>query len=306
MMPAMLVHPDFDPVAFALGPVKVHWYGLMYLIAFALGWWLGRVRARDAWRGWSRDDVGDVLFYVALGVVAGGRLGYMFFYDFDRLLADPLSLFMVWRGGMSFHGGLIGVIAAMWWFARSRSRGFFEVADFIAPLVPPGLAAGRLGNFINGRLWGSPSDLPWAMVFPDPVAGAVPRHPSQLYEALLEGIVLFAALWWFTRRPRPAMAASGVFLIGYGVARTLVEFVRTPDAHLGYLAFGWVTMGQVLTLPMIAAGVGLAVMAAARRESPAAAPPGPHAGPGLRRRAGRARHDRPEHEGSSHRRRKRG
>ena len=192
----------------------------MYLIAFVLGWWLGRVRARDAWRGWSRDDVGDVLFYVVLGVVAGGRLGYMFFYDFDRLLANPLSLFMVWRGGMSFHGGLIGVIVAMWWFARSRGRGFFEVADFIAPLVPPGLAAGRIGNFINGRLWGSPSDLPWAMVFPDPLAGAVPRHPSQLYEALLEGVVLFAALWWFTRRPRPAMAASGVFLIGYGVART--------------------------------------------------------------------------------------
>ena len=156
MMPAMLAHPDFDPVAFALGPVKVHWYGLTYLVAFALGWWLGRVRARDVWRGWSRDDVGDVLFYVVLGVVAGGRLGYMFFYDFDRLLAAPLSLFMVWRGGMSFHGGLIGVIVAMWWFARSRGRGFFEVADFIAPLVPPGLAAGRLGNFINGRLWGSP------------------------------------------------------------------------------------------------------------------------------------------------------
>ena len=279
-MPAMLAHPEFDPVAFALGPVKVHWYGLMYLIAFALGWWLGRVRARDAWRGWSRDDVGDVLFYGALGAVAGGRLGYMFFYDFDRLLADPLSLFMVWRGGMSFHGGLLGVIVAMWWFARSRGRGFFEVADFIAPLVPPGLAAGRLGNFINGRLWGSPSDLPWAMVFPDPLAGAVPRHPSQLYEALLEGVVLFLVLWWFTRRPRPAMAASSVFLIGYGVARTLVEFVRVPDAHLGYVSFGWVTMGQVLTLPMIAAGIVLAVMATAR-------PPVPPPPTGPKRKRGR-------------------
>ena len=305
----MLMHPNFDPVAFALGPVKVHWYGLMYLIAFALGWWLGRVRARDAWRGWSRDDVGDVLFYVALGVVAGGRLGYMLFYDFDRLLTDPLSLSMVWRGGMSFHGGLIGVIVAMWWFARSRGRGFFEVADFIAPLVPPGLAAGRLGNFINGRLWGSPSDLPWAMVFPDPLAGAVPRHPSQLYEALLEGVILFAVLWWFTRRPRPAMAASGVFLIGYGVARTLVEFVRVPDAHLGYLAFGWVTMGQVLTLPMIAAGIGLAVMATARHGSGAwrsskGCPEGPPAG--ARPRRGRVRDDRSEDEGSGHRRRGRG
>ncbi len=284
MIPAMLVHPDFDPVALALGPVKVHWYGLMYLVAFAFGWWLGRVRARDVWRGWSRDDVDDVLFYVVLGVVVGGRFGYMLFYDFDRLLAEPLSLFMVWRGGMSFHGGLIGVMAAMWWFARSRGRGFFEVADFVAPLVPSGLAAGRLGNFINGRLWGSPSDLPWAMVFHDPRAGGVPRHPSQLYEALLEGVVLFAVLWWFTRRPRPAMAASAVFLIGYGVARTLVEFVRVPDAHLGYLAFGWVTMGQVLTLPMIAAGIGLAVMAAVRREPPVPATPVEQAGSSSRRR----------------------
>ena len=266
----MLVHPDFDPVAFAVGPVKVHWYGLMYLLAFAAGWWLGRVRARDAWRGWSRDNVGDVLFWVALGVIVGGRLGFMLFYDFERLLANPLSVFMVWQGGMSFHGGLIGVLVAMWWFARSRGRTFFDVADFIAPLVPLGIAAGRFGNFINGRLWGTPSDLPWAMVFQDPRAGGVPRHPSQLYEALLEGIVLFALLWWFTRRPRPAMAASGVFLVGYGVARTLVEFVRVPDAHLGYLAFGWVTMGQVLTLPMIVAGFVLVIMAAARHELPSA------------------------------------
>ena len=274
----MLMHsggrfPDFDPVAIAIGPVKVHWYGLMYLIAFALGWWLGRVRARDAWRGWSRDDVGDVLFWVALGVVAGGRLGYMLFYDLERLLADPLSLVRVWQGGMSFHGGLIGVLIAMWWFGRRRGRGFFDVADFIAPLVPLGIAAGRFGNFINGRLWGTPSDLPWAMVFSDPDAGGVPRHPSQLYEALLEGVVLFAVLWWFTRKPRPAMAASGVFLIGYGVARTLVEFVRVPDAHIGYLAFGWVTMGLVLTLPMIAAGAVLAIMAVTRSDSsPAPAP----------------------------------
>ena len=267
----MLVHPNFDPVAIAIGPVKVHWYGLMYLLAFALGWWLGRVRTRDAWRGWSRDDVGDVLFWVALGVVAGGRLGYMFFYDLQRLLANPLSVFAVWQGGMSFHGGLIGVLIAMWWFARARGRGFFDVADFIAPLVPLGIAAGRFGNFINGRLWGTPSDLPWAMVFHDPRAGDVPRHPSQLYEALLEGVVLFAVLWWFTRRPRPAMAASGVFLVGYGVARTLVEFVRVPDAHLGYLAFGWVTMGLVLTVPMIAAGLVLAILAMTRNE-PQSAP----------------------------------
>ena len=269
MIAHMLVHPNFDPVAIAIGPVKVHWYGLMYLLAFAGGWWLGCVRARDAWRGWSRDAVGDVLFWIALGVIVGGRLGYMLFYDLERLLAKPLSVFMVWQGGMSFHGGLIGVLVAMWWFARTRGREFFEVADFIAPLAPLGIAAGRFGNFINGRLWGKPSDLPWAMVFHDPRAGDVARHPSQLYEALLEGVVLFAVLWWFTRRPRPAMAASGVFLVGYGLARTLVEFVRVPDAHLGYLAFGWVTMGQVLTLPMIAAGVVLAVMAMRRHEPPA-------------------------------------
>ena len=282
MIPRMLVHPNFDPVAIAIGPVKVHWYGLMYLIAFAGGWWLGRVRARDAWRGWSRDNVSDVLFWIALGVIVGGRLGYMLFYDVERLLANPVSVFMVWRGGMSFHGGLIGALLAMWWFARTRGRGFFDVADFIAPLVPLGIAAGRLGNFINGRLWGTPSDLPWAMVFHDPGAGDAPRHPSQLYEALLEGVVLFAVLWWFSRRPRPAMAVSGVFLIGYGIARTLVEFVRVPDAHLGYLAFGWVTMGQVLTLPMIAAGVVLAIMAVTRhRPSPA---------PASTERARKARH----------------
>ena len=269
MIRAMLVHPDFDPVAVAIGPVKVHWYGLMYLIAFGLAWWLGRVRARDAWRGWTRDDMGDVVFYVAIGIVAGGRLGYMFFYDLERLLANPASLFMVWRGGMSFHGGLIGGIVAMYLFGRSRGRGFFAVSDFIVPLVPLGLAAGRFGNFINGRLWGTPSDLPWAMVFHDPGAGGIPRHPSQLYEALLEGFVLFAVLWWFTRRPRPVMAASGVFLVGYGVARSLVEFVRVPDAHIGYLAFGWVTMGHVLPLPMLAAGIVMLALAASRSESAA-------------------------------------
>ena len=283
MIAHMLMHPNFDPVAIAIGPVKVHWYGLMYLIAFAGGWWLGCVRARDAWRGWSRDAVGDVLFWIALGVIAGGRLGYMLFYDVERLLANPLSVFMVWQGGMSFHGGLIGVLVAMWWFARTRGRGFFDVADFIVPLAPLGIAAGRFGNFINGRLWGKPSDLPWAMVFHDPRAGDVARHPSQLYEALLEGVVLFVVLWWFTRRPRPAMAASGVFLVGYGLARTLVEFVRVPDAHLGYLAFGWVTMGQVLTLPMIAAGAVLAVMAMRRHEPPAT----PASGQRGRKRQGR-------------------
>ena len=251
----MIAYPRIDPVALALGPVKIHWYGLMYLFGFAAGWALGRVRARDARRGWSGTQVDDLLFYIALGIILGGRLGYVVFYDFARFLGDPLTIVKIWQGGMSFHGGLIGVIVAMIWYARTRGRPFFQVADFVAPLVPPGIAFGRIGNFINGNLWGAPSDLPWAMVFPGERAGGVPRHPSQLYEALLEGVVLFVVVWVYSRHPRPTMAVSGVFLAGYGIARFIVEFVRVPDAHIGYLAFGWVTMGQVLSAPMIVAGV---------------------------------------------------
>ena len=251
----MLMHPEFDPVAVRIGPLAVHWYGLMYVVSFSLGWWLGRVRAADPARGWRGSDVDDVLFYVALGVVAGGRLGYMLFYDPGGALREPLSVLRVWEGGMSFHGGLIGVIVAMLLYARRRSRSFFEVADFIAPLMPLGIAAGRLGNFINGNLWGRPSDLPWAMVFPG--AGDLPRHPSQLYQALLEGVALFALLWWFSRRPRPAMATSGLFLFAYAVFRSAAEFVRVPDRQYGYLAFDWLTMGQVLCLPMALAGAWL-------------------------------------------------
>ncbi|MBF2761307.1 MAG: prolipoprotein diacylglyceryl transferase [Ectothiorhodospiraceae bacterium AqS1] len=251
----MLVHPGFDPVAIEVGPINIHWYGLMYLLAFGCGWWLGRRRARQEWRGLRPVDVDDLLFYIVLGVVIGGRLGYMFFYEPARLFGDPLSLLMIWQGGMSFHGGMIGVLVAVAWFAKRRGRGFFEITDFIAPLIPPGILAGRIGNFINGRLWGAPSDLPWAMVFPDPSAGGIPRHPSQLYEAFWEGLVLFALLWWFTQRPRPLMATSGLFLVGYASARILVEFVRMPDAHIGYIAFGWMTMGQLLTAPMLPTGV---------------------------------------------------
>ena len=267
----MLTFPDINPVAFSLGPLKVHWYGLMYLAGFAAAWWLARVRAREPWRQFSTNDVDDVLFYAALGVVVGGRLGYVLFYDFDAVIENPLRVFQVWNGGMSFHGGLLGVIVAMAWFARRQGRAFFAVADFIAPLVPPGLFAGRIGNFINGNLWGRPSELPWAMVFPR--ADTQPRHPSQLYEAALEGIVLFALLWWFSRKPRPVAAVCGVFLVGYGLARFAVEFVRVPDAHLGYLAFGWFTMGQALTLPMILFGVGLLLFAARRARLPQSEPP---------------------------------
>ncbi len=256
----MIILPQFDPVAIRLGPLQVYWYGLMYLAAFLTAWGLGRLRCRQLWRGFRPVDMDDVLFFAAVGVVVGGRLGYILFYDFSRVLADPLFVFQVWKGGMSFHGGLIGVIVAMAWFARSRGMAFFAVADFVAPLVPPGLFAGRIGNFINGNLWGGPSDLPWAMVFPNPRAGGIPRHPSQLYEALLEGLVLFIILWLFSRAPRPMRAVSGLFLTAYGVFRFAIEFIRIPDAQIGYLAFDWFTMGQALS-PMVLAGIAILVWA---------------------------------------------
>lgn len=267
----MLTYPDIDPVAISLGPIRIYWYGIMYLIGFGAGWWLGRLRAKQPWRGWRPEQMDDVMFYVVLGVVLGGRFGYVLFYNFPYFLSNPLSVFKVWEGGMSFHGGLIGVLIAMALYARRRGIGFFGVADFIAPLVPIGLGAGRIGNFINGRLWGKETDLPWGMVFPGPGAGGVPRHPSQIYEALLEGVVLFLILWLFSRRPRPAMAVSALFLLFYGLFRFSVEFVRVPDEQFGYLAFDWVTMGQVLSLPMILAGAGMFLYA--RKRAPAEAPP---------------------------------
>ncbi|MFZ0257409.1 MAG: prolipoprotein diacylglyceryl transferase [Gammaproteobacteria bacterium] len=250
----MLTYPSIDPVAVQIGPIKIHWYGLMYLVGFGLGWWLGRLRAKDPARRWRLVEFDDLVVYVALGAVIGGRLGYAIFYDLTNVLREPLSILQVWQGGMSFHGGLIGVIIAMWMYARRHKRPFFEVADFVAPLVPPGLGAGRIGNFINGELWGKPTDLPWGIVFPSPQAEGLARHPSQLYQAFLEGLVLFMLLWIFSRKPRPTMAVSGLFLVGYGTARFLVEFVRVPDPHIGYLAFGWFTMGQLLTLPMLVFG----------------------------------------------------
>lgn len=255
----MLTYPQIDPVAFSLGPLKVHWYGLMYLVGFVAGWWLGRVRAARPNSAWAAREVDDLLFFSVLGAVLGGRLGYMLFYGLDQFIEQPLSLLAIWQGGMSFHGGLLGVLVAMFWFARRQGKRFFEVTDFLAPLVPIALGAGRIGNFINGELWGKVSDVPWAMVFPH--AGPLARHPSQLYEAFLEGLVLFLMLWFFSRKPRPTMAVSGLFLLGYGVFRSSVEFVRLPDDHIGYLALDWLTMGQVLTLPMILFGVGLLVYA---------------------------------------------
>lgn len=249
----MLAYPRVDPVAISLGPVQIHWYGLMYVAGLVAAWWLGRRRAHRL--GLSHDNIGDLIFYGAVGLVVGGRLGYVLFYGFDRLLAEPLWLFQLWEGGMSFHGGLLGVLVAAYLFARRHRLAFLDLTDFLAPLVPIGLGAGRIGNFINHELPGRISELPWAMPFPH--MGPEPRHPSALYEAALEGVVLFAVLWWVSSRPRQRGVISGLFLLLYGVFRFSVEFVRQPDPQLGFIAFGWVTMGMLLTLPMIVAGVAL-------------------------------------------------
>ena len=251
----MLVHPQFDPIAFKLGPLAIRWYGLMYLAAFVAFMLLGKLRARqNLLTGWHPRDVDDMLFYGVFGVILGGRLGYVLFYKPLYYLQHPLEILSVWEGGMSFHGGFLGVIFALWLFARQRGKRYLDVTDFVAPLVPLGLAAGRLGNFINGELWGRVANVPWAMVFP--AAGPEPRHPSQLYQLGLEGLLLFVLLWTYTRRRRPSGAASGMFLIGYGGCRFVAEFAREPDAFLGLLAFS-LSMGQWLSLPMIVGGAGL-------------------------------------------------
>jgi phosphatidylglycerol:prolipoprotein diacylglycerol transferase len=251
----MLVHPQFDPIALQIGPVAVRWYGLMYLIGFVLFVVLGRQRARqNLLTGWHPGDVDDMLLYGVFGVIVGGRLGYVLFYKPLYYLAHPLEIASVWQGGMSFHGGFLGVLVALWLFSRRRGKRWIDVTDFVAPLVPLGLAAGRLGNFINGELWGRVTDVPWAMVFPQ--AGPEPRHPSQLYQFGLEGLLLFAVLWVYTARRRPPGAASGLFLIGYGACRFAAEYAREPDSFLGYLALG-LTLGQWLSLPMIVIGAAM-------------------------------------------------
>lgn len=248
----MLQYPHFDPIALQIGPVAVHWYGLMYLIGFALVWVLGRWRINHGKTTLTVRDLEDIIFYCVLGVVLGGRLGYVLFYKPAEYLAHPLEILYVWQGGMSFHGGLIGVVIVLLLFARSRGRHLLEIGDFVAPLIPLGLAAGRLGNFINGELWGRPTTLPWGMVFPQTQDG-IPRHPSQLYEMGLEGLALFVLVWCFARKPRPTGQISAVFLMGYGVFRFLVEFTREPDYFLGLLV-GGLSMGQLLSLPMVIIG----------------------------------------------------
>ncbi|MBA0169129.1 prolipoprotein diacylglyceryl transferase [Pectobacterium sp. CFBP8739] len=284
MTTSYLAFPQFDPVIFSIGPLALHWYGLMYLVGFVFAMWLAVRRANKPGSGWTKDEVENLLYMGFLGVFVGGRLGYVLFYALPSFLENPLYLFKVWDGGMSFHGGLMGVICVMLWFAHRTKRHFFQVADFIAPLIPFGLGAGRLGNFINGELWGRvTTDTPWAMLFPgsrgEDMAlavsnpqwqaifnqyGMLPRHPSQLYQMMLEGVVLFIILNLFIRKSRPMGSVSGLFLIGYGTFRIITEFFRQPDAQLGLFG-GLFSMGQILSLPMVIAGILMMVWAYRRQ-----------------------------------------
>ncbi len=292
---------DIDPIAFSIGPVQVHWYGIMYLLGFAAAWWLGQRRRAAGRLPVSADAFSDLAFYAMLGVILGGRIGYMVFYDTSQLIHQPLSLFRVWEGGMSFHGGLIGVLVGALIWARRHQLNFFDVMDFVAPLVPIGLGLGRLGNFVGGELWGRHTDAPWGMIFPRALealgrtkddllqaylAGELDseaRHPSQLYEFTLEGIVLFAVLWIYSRKPRPRYAVSGLFALLYGLFRFSVEFVREPDVQLGFIAFDWLTIGQILSLPLILAGLWLLWLS---RRAPTLEPATFAVGGGVQKKAG--------------------
>ncbi len=255
----MFTYPDIDPILFSIGPLVIRWYGLTYLIAFGGIWLLAKHRTAKSPGVWTDENLSDLVFYGMLGAIVGGRMGSVFFYSFDRFLDNPLWLFSIWEGGMSFHGGFLGVIVAFALYARKINKPAFEVFDFIAPLAPFGIASVRMGNFINGELWGRQTDVPWGMVFPH--VGPEPRHASQLYEFALEGVLLFIILWLFSAKPRPRYAVAGIFGIGYGSFRFFVEFFRQPDRDIGFIAFDWLTMGQLLSLPIVVAGVILLAMA---------------------------------------------
>ena len=254
MSASNFVLPQIDPIAISLGPIDIRWYGLMYLVGFAFAFWMANRQCDRSNGVWTREQASDLLFYGFMGVILGGRAGYVFFYQFPQFLDNPLYLFRIWEGGMSFHGGVVGVVSAIIFYALKNKRSILSVGDFIVPLLPVGLGAGRIGNFINSELWGRVTDSPFGIIFPN--AGLYPRHPSQLYEFALEGVVLFIMLVVFARKPRPAGSIAGLFLLGYGVFRIIVEFAREPDAHLGFLTFG-LTMGQILSLPMVIAGIAL-------------------------------------------------
>jgi phosphatidylglycerol:prolipoprotein diacylglycerol transferase len=263
----MLTYPHIDPVAFSLGPLRVHWYGIMYLVAFAAAWWLARRRAAMPGSTWKPQDIDDFIFHAMVGTIVGGRVGYVLFYGTEMWRADPWYPLKLWEGGMSFHGGFLGVLVAIALYARRNGRRVWDVFDFTAPLPGLGICAVRIGNFINGELWGKPTDGWYGMRVADVPGGQLlARHPSQLYEAGLEGLLLFAIVYAYTRVPRPRYLPSALFLLCYSLARIALEFVRVPDAQLGYLAFGWLTMGQLLSLPMLAAGLVLLALGRARRE----------------------------------------
>lgn len=255
----MLNYPDIDPVALQIGPAAIHWYGIMYLIGFAGAWLGGIYQAKKAYSPFKPNQIADAVFYGAIGVILGGRLGYVLFYNLNYYVHNPLSIWQIWQGGMSFHGGMLGVLFAAWLFARKNRCHLFDVCDFFAPMVPIGLAAGRIGNFINGELWGRVTDSPIAMVFPK--AGVLPRYPSQLIEALTEGMLLFIILWLYAGKARPRFAVSGIFAMGYGIFRFVSEFFRQPDPQLGFILFGWMSQGQLLSIPMILIGAILLINA---------------------------------------------
>lgn len=261
----MLTYPGFDPVALQIGSVAIRWYGLMYVLGFLGAWWLARKRALQPGSTWTVTDVDDLIFYCVFGVILGGRIGWLLFYGHEALARDPGYWYKIWQGGMSFHGGLVGVLVALAILAWRRGRSIGDVFDFTAPLPAIGFGTGRLGNFINGELWGKPTDVPWGFAVKQTDGTIAVLHASQLYEAVLEGLVLFVLLWWFTSTPRPRWAASGLFLVGYATFRIAVELVRVPDQDIGYLAGGWLTMGMLLSLPMLVIGIGMLVHAYARR-----------------------------------------